>query len=204
MASFIGMAPINDPEIVALVIIDEPQGYPHQGGQIAAPVFKTLVEDTLRYLGVVSQYTYEDEKKGIVKIEPKLVSVPEVINLSPEEASKVLKLEGLKPEIKGEGKVVTGQTPAGMAKVEEGSKVILNLGKADESLVPGVVTVPDLTGKRIREVAELLGAMGLKLNPDGRGKVIRQDPIPGAKIQAGQEVKVFFSEEEEAAETLGP
>lgn len=204
VASFIGMAPINDPQIVALVIIDEPQGYPNQGGQIAAPVFKTLVEDILRYLGVVSQYTYQDEQKGIVKTEPKLISVPEVINLSPEEASKVLKLEGLKVEIKGEGKVVTGQTPAGMAKVEEGSKVILNLGKADGSLVPGAVTVPDLTGKRIREVAELLGAMGLKLNPDGHGKVVRQEPIPGAKIQAGQEVKVFFSEEEETAETLGP
>lgn len=204
VASFIGMAPINDPEIVALVIIDEPQGYPHQGGQIAAPVFKVVVEDTLRYLGVVSQYTYEEEKDGAIKTEEKLVSVPEVVNLSPEEATKVLKLEGLKTETVGEGKIVTSQTPAGMAKVKEGSKVILNLGTGDQSLIPGVVTVPDLTGKRIREVAELLGAMGLKLNPEGRGKIVRQEPIPGTKIQVGQEVKAFFSEEEDTKETLGP
>ncbi len=204
VASFIGMAPINDPEIVALVIIDEPQGYPYQGGQVAAPVFKAVVEDTLRYLGIVSQYTYEEEKNQGIKVEPKLISVPEVVNLSPEEAVKVLKVEGLKAEVKGEGKVVTSQTPAGMAKVETGTKVILNLGEADQSLIPGTVTVPDLTGKRIREVAELLSAMGLKLNPDGHGKVVRQEPIPGTKVQAGQEVKVFFTEEEETAETLGP
>lgn len=204
VASFMGIAPINNPEIVALVIIDEPQGYPNQGGQIAAPVFKAVAEDTLRYLGVVSQYTYEEENSGDIETEAKLVSVPEVVNLSLEEATKVLTLEGLKIETVGQGKVVTSQTPAGMAKVEEGSKVILNLGAGDQSLVPGMVTVPDLTGKRIREVAELLSAMGLKLDPEGHGKVVRQEPIPGTKIQAGQEVKVFFSEEEATAETLGP
>jgi cell division protein FtsI/penicillin-binding protein 2 len=62
VASFNRHAPINDPEIVALIIIDEPQGYPYQGGQIAAPVFKAVAEETLRYLGVVSQYTYGEEK----------------------------------------------------------------------------------------------------------------------------------------------
>ena len=204
VASFIGMAPINDPEIVALIIIDEPQGYPYQGGQIAAPVFKAVAEDTLRYLGVVSQYTYGEEKTQGLKVEPKLISVPEVVNLSPDEAAKVLKLEGFKVQIKGEGRVVTSQTPAGMARVEAGTEVLINLGNPDQSVAPDTVTVPDLTGKRIREVAELLSAMGLKLNPDGHGKVVRQEPIPGSKIQAGQEVKVYFSEEEEAAETLGP
>lgn len=204
VASFIGIAPINDPQIVVLVVIDEPQGYPYQGGQIAAPVFKAVAGDSLRYLGVVSQYTYEEEKNGIVKAEPKLIAVPEVINLSPEEAAKVLKLEGFKVETKGQGKVVTSQTPAGLAKVEAGSEVILNLGAADPSWVAGSVTVPDLTGKRIREVAELLGAMGLKLDPEGHGKVVRQEPIPGEKISSGNAVKVYFSEEEDAKETLGP
>ncbi len=203
MASFIGIAPVNDPQLVTLVIIDEPQGYPYQGGQVAAPVFKAVMEDSLRYLGVVAQYTSGEEKAGSSDVKPKTVVVPEVINLSPDEASKVLKLEGLKVEIKGQGKVVTQQTPAGLVKVDEGSTVLLRTGTADQSLPAGLVTVPDLTGKRIREAAELLSAMGLKLDPEGNGKVVRQEPIPGSKIQSGDVVKVYFSEEEQTQET-GP
>jgi stage V sporulation protein D (sporulation-specific penicillin-binding protein) len=203
VASFIGMAPVNDPEIVCLVIMDEPQGYPNQGGQIAAPVFKAVVEDSLRYLGVISQYTVDQEEDNKTTSQVRQVSVPEVINLTPDEATKVLKIEGFKAKLKGSGKIVTSQTPAGMAKVKEGSEVILNLGEGDASLVPGTVTVPDLTGKRVREVAELLGAMGLKLNPDGYGQVVRQEPVPGTIIKTGQEVKVFFADEE-TQETMGP
>ncbi|WP_148134302.1 stage V sporulation protein D [Candidatus Formimonas warabiya] len=204
VASFLGMAPVNDPQLVVLVILDEPQGYPYQGGQIAAPVFKAVMEDSLRYLGVVAQYAPGEEDAQGPEATVKMVTVPEVINLSAEEATKVLKLEGLKVEIKGTGKVVTEQTPAGLAKVKEGSTVLLRLGTADKSLIPGTVTVPDLTGKRIREVADLLGAMGLKLDPEGRGAVVRQEPIPGSKIKAGDAVKVYFSEEEATEETIGP
>jgi len=204
VASFIGMAPVDDPEIVALVVIDEPQGYPYYGGQLAAPIFKSVVEDSLRYLGVVTQFRPEDEQSGDQKMAEQKVVVPEVINLSPGEAAKVLRLEGLKPEIQGNGPIVTGQTPGGMARVEAGSAVLLKTGTSEQSPVPGFVTVPDLTGKRIGEVAELLGLMGLKMNPEGRGKVIQQEPVPGFKAKTGDTVKVIFSEEEPVEETIGP
>jgi membrane peptidoglycan carboxypeptidase len=54
LASFIGFAPADDPRIVVYVGLDEPKGY-YYGGQVAAPIFREVVEKTLRYLKVPSR-----------------------------------------------------------------------------------------------------------------------------------------------------
>ena len=51
-AWFVGMAPINNPRIIVAVMIDEPTGGKHFGGDVAAPVFSEVVQQTLRMLGV--------------------------------------------------------------------------------------------------------------------------------------------------------
>ncbi len=49
---FVGMAPIDKPRIVVAVMIDEPSNGVHYGGDVAAPVFSQVVQQTLRTLGV--------------------------------------------------------------------------------------------------------------------------------------------------------
>ena len=51
IASFIGFAPAQDPQVLALVIIHDPQGI-YYGGTIAAPVVRELFENILPYLGI--------------------------------------------------------------------------------------------------------------------------------------------------------
>lgn len=207
VASFIGIAPSDNPQLVVLVMVDEPQGYPYYGGTVAAPVFKGIVEDSLRYLGVATQFNPdEDKRQDQENHQPthKIITVPEVINLTEEQAKKILQLEGLKVEVKGKGSVVIGQTPGGMAKVRTGSTVLLRMGSKEQLQESGYLTVPNLTNKRIRETAELLSIMGLKINPKGYGTLVQQDPAPGAKIKVGGTVKVVFSEEESTEETIGP
>jgi cell division protein FtsI/penicillin-binding protein 2 len=51
ISSFIGYAPANDPQVLVLVVVDEPEGA-YYGGQVAAPAFKNITEKTLRYLEV--------------------------------------------------------------------------------------------------------------------------------------------------------
>jgi cell division protein FtsI (penicillin-binding protein 3) len=51
VASFAGYAPASDPVLSLIVMIDEPGGLYH-GGEVAAPVFKTIAEQVLRYLSV--------------------------------------------------------------------------------------------------------------------------------------------------------
>ena len=49
---FVGVAPVDNPRIVVAVMIDEPSGGKYFGGDVAAPVFSTTVQQTLRLLGV--------------------------------------------------------------------------------------------------------------------------------------------------------
>ena len=55
VASFIGAAPMDDPQVVCLVVVDEPGRYPVYGGTIAAPVCRGILNDVLVYLGCGSE-----------------------------------------------------------------------------------------------------------------------------------------------------
>ena len=53
VASFVGFAPADNPRLVVMVVIDEPQTHVY-GGLVAAPVFSRLTGQALRYLGVAT------------------------------------------------------------------------------------------------------------------------------------------------------
>lgn len=127
VSSFSGFAPANDPKIAVLVVIDEPGGDQHFGGVIAAPVAKSIIYDTLRYLDVKPQYT-ESEQKLMQK---PLVKVPEVRNMSLKDAIKVLAASKLKYSVDSEFEhsmesAILDQTPKPGADINEGSIIILN------------------------------------------------------------------------------
>ena len=54
ISSFIGFAPADDPQVIALAIINNPQGV-YYGGQVAAPVVRQLFENILPYLGIINE-----------------------------------------------------------------------------------------------------------------------------------------------------
>lgn len=71
-AYFAGLAPISAPRIVVAVMIDEPTGGSHYGGDVAAPVFSTIVGETLRTLNVlpdnkVKQMAFDDKKPAEIR-----------------------------------------------------------------------------------------------------------------------------------------
>ena len=92
IASFVGFAPADDPEIVCLIMMDEPQCAVRYGGTICAPVVGAVIEDTLEYMGIERQYT---EEEAIAKSN----QVPEVRTMSVEEAKKVIQNAGFKVRI---------------------------------------------------------------------------------------------------------
>ena len=199
VASFCGFAPANDPQVVALVILDEPSGALYQGGQVAAPVFKPLMEDTLRYLGVPAQELVDTDLED--DLSTKTLVVPDVSGLSYEQAEKALQAAGFKVENKNSGTYVKSQLPAGFAKVAQGSTVVLTM---TDSSSDGLVVVPDLTGRRVREAVDILGAFGLNLQAQGTGLAGEQNPIPGQKVQAGSTVTIQFAEEQTDPVSTGP
>lgn len=127
VSSFAGFAPANDPKIAVLVVIDEPGGAQYFGGVIAAPVAKSIIYDTLRYLDVKPQYTEEEQKL----MQKPLVKVPEVRNMPLKDAVKVLANSKLKYSVDTEFEhnmesTILDQTPKAGADINEGSIVILN------------------------------------------------------------------------------
>ncbi len=192
-ASFIGVAPADDPQVVILVVINEPHGALYQGGQVAAPVFQPFAEKVLSYLGVVPVYDEEresaEENLGVEEL-----SVPSVLNLPAEDAIAALQAAGFAYKTEGSGALVAAQTPAGLARADAGSEVLLRLADSTD-LAAGTVIAPDLTGKRAKEAAALLSALGLKMSSSGAGVVFEQDPIPGTELAAGTVIRVVLKDE---------
>ncbi len=194
VASFIGMVPIEDPELVCLVVVDEPSGV-YYGSQVAAPVFKAVVSDTLRYLGIAPSADADDgiEADDTESIQ---VQVPNVVNLDLESAVAMLESVGLEVSLEGDGQLVTSQVPSSLTFVESGSTVQLYTGGVTTNDA-GItyVTVPRLTGKRFAEAANLLSAMGLSMSPQGSGIAYSQSPAAGSVVESGAIITVQFQEE---------
>ncbi len=128
IASFITVAPVDDPKIVVLVIVDEPGTGKYYGGTVAAPIAREVIEETLEYLDVEPVYT-EEEKKEFVNV----VEVPDIRNMNVIDAGKTLSDLGLKynTEISdiNENEVVIDQFPTPGTKITKGSIVDLYLNE---------------------------------------------------------------------------
>lgn len=120
IASFCAFAPAEDPQVIALVLIDEPQGV-YYGGQVAGPVMKELLENILPYLGVSPQYNEEELKmKGVAP-----VTVPDFTGKAINEVKEELSKLNLTADINGDGDVVKTQLPSPGEQINQESKIIL-------------------------------------------------------------------------------
>ena len=126
VTSFLGVAPIEDPQVVVLVTLYNPTGEGgHQGGGVAAPVGGQVFSEILPYLEV-SQGN-QDEIEQVEQVQ-----VPNVEGLSIKEAEKMVKEFGLElniendsEELDKENTIVTEQTPKEGITVNKGSKVYI-------------------------------------------------------------------------------
>lgn len=120
IASFMAFAPADDPQVMALVIIDEPKGV-YYGGTVAGPVMKELLTNILPYLGIERKFT--DEELDLDEV--KSVTVPSVKGMSVSEAKNFLYKSGVSWDIKGDGDTVNEQFPDEGEVINKDSKIIL-------------------------------------------------------------------------------
>ena len=120
IASFIGFAPADDPQVIALILIDEPVGI-YYGGTVAAPVVKEVFENILPYLGIEPKYTDQElTLEGVGDVD-----IPNVLQKFLSEVRQEARELGLTLEVLGEGNIVKEQFPLPGEKVSKGTKLII-------------------------------------------------------------------------------
>lgn len=127
ISSFIGVAPVDDPKVVALVMVDEPdRNIGYYGSVVAGPVAADLLENILKYYDVEPVYT-EEELKGV---EAQTVEVPNLLGMTVKEATDSLIGHNLQSNITmevEEDKIVKSQFPKAGEKVVKNSVITLIL-----------------------------------------------------------------------------
>lgn len=172
IVSFVGIAPMNDPEYLVLVALDTPSretGIYISGGVMAAPTVGAVLADILPYLGVERTFS-ETDPAGLE------IVVEDLTNLTAQDAERKLKDMGLKAKFSGTGETVTGQIPAAGQTVPGGSEVLLYLEQVPET---AQVTVPDFTGMNRQQATDAAGALGLYVLVSGNA-----DVSPGVTVTA--------------------
>ncbi|MFE5319874.1 penicillin-binding transpeptidase domain-containing protein [Paenibacillus sp. NPDC056579] len=164
--SFIGYAPVEDPRILVTIIADEPDlgGDYHRGSEVAPPAFKEIVSQTLRYMGVPSstQQTKAPEKE--IK-----ATVPDLIGQTVEQAKTTMNKYGIAVEAIGKGPKITAQSPAPGTEIGTTQRIYLTMQDTG-----GDPTVPDLTGKSLRDALEVCSFLKVKCQSNGEGYVASQ------------------------------
>lgn len=184
--SYVGYGPIADPRIAVYVFVDGATKGPNWGGQVAGPVFKKVVSQVMRYWNIPP-----DDKDLQLKL-PEDTRVPSFINMSLQQVMEQADREGFSLRIEGDGELVRGQIPIAGANVPFGTMVIVYTGSAGQGKEE--ITLPNITGLSLREASELLALYGLRLETEGSGIALDQDPEAGAKVEPGAVIKVFFGE----------
>ena len=168
VGSFVGFAPVSNPQVVIIVVIDEPAGAYH-GGDVAAPVFREIAEQILPGMGVMPDV----ETKSTLPLIAQASVNPEREAKAREEQARVAQ-----------------QRQATMPTVDS------NGGREGEvvyaSATNKAILMPDLRGRSVRDVARTCAQLGLQMEARGEGKVFRQNPAAGREVNSGQVIYVDF------------
>ncbi len=193
IVSFVGIAPMEDPEYIVLVALDTPSretGIYISGGVMAAPTVGAVMADILPYLGVERTYSDSD-------IAGQEIVMENLAGLTAVEAQRQLRSAGLTASLFGAGETVTGQLPAAGQAVPGGSEVLLYLGEEPEQRN---VTVPDFLGMNRQQASDTAGALGLYILVTGNQEISAAVTVTGQSaakdtvVPAGTTITLEFTD----------
>ena len=189
IVSFVGVAPMDDPEYIVLVALDTPSrstGLYISGGVMAAPTVGAVLADILPYLGV-----------NQTRPEPQLTVVEDMTGMTAKEAEKQLKEQGLTAKIVGTGETVTAQIPQPGASVPSGNEILLYFGSPSETRM---VEIPDFKNMNRQQASDAAGKLGLYILAEGNTDlspqivVTAQSVAPYTKVPVGTTITLTFTD----------
>lgn len=193
IASFFGVAPMEDPEIAILIMLDTPRGIYLEGSQLAAPVAGKVFSEILPYLGFEPSYT-ADELIGAISTMPNLIggtpeSVNKLLSTNRNYSSFIIKTVG-------NGSVVTDQLPAEGSKIPNNSTIVVYLGgkaESEEVAMPNVIGMtPESANKTLTNAGFYMKANGAVDKRSGSVGATKQQYPEGTMLKKGTVVEVEF------------
>ena len=192
VASFIAIAPTENPKIVLLVTIyGLPEYGNHQGGSLAAPVASQILTEVLPYLGIPSN----DSPTITTTPNNSTIVLSDVRNKTIAEAKKILENQGFSCIVSGNNtsSLVTDQVPKPGTSLLKGASVNL-YSEGNEARISR--QVPDLKGKNLSQAKNSLKALNLNIDVTGTsGTVVSQDPMAGTSVEEGTVIKVTLNQQ---------
>ncbi|TJY43379.1 PASTA domain-containing protein [Cohnella pontilimi] len=178
VVSFIGYAPVEDPKIVLYVIVDEPQTALAGGSTVAAPIFKKIMEQSLRHLGVMPNLSKDEQNKSAasgasVARSDLTATVEDVTGMSVGQAQSELKRRSFDAVTIGKGAKVIQQLPKAGSVLPVSQPVFL-LTETN----PG--SIPDLKGLSLRDALEMCSLLKIACTVKGEGYVVSQQEVKTA------------------------
>ena len=180
VASFVGFAPVENPSVVIIVVIDEPVGRYH-GGDTAAPIFREIADQILPYLNV--------EPDGVLK-DP--APAPRLVARASGEAT-VAGMHVAAPASEEAESLASAYLPEvarrGAGRGGNGEVVYAAANRR-------ALLMPDLRGRSVRDAARICAQLGLEVEARGEGRAVRQSPGVGESVEVGQVVRIEFGRSE--------
>ena len=183
IGSFLGFAPVEDPQVAVMVIVDEAQVKPDYGGTTAAPFAAQILSEILPLLNV---------PKTDGSAERAQVTMPDVTGMNVRDARAILRELGIDSVTDGMLDTVTGQLPPAGATVTEGFCAMLYVTGESAPTAQDYTMVPDVLGKPMRETAQALREHDLLMDAQGEGLAVKQSPAAGQYAVPGDTVTVTF------------
>lgn len=186
-ASFVGMFPASDPQVVCLVVLDNPKAQAYYGAYTSAPIVKGIAEKTTTTSGALmaAETPLPDSKE--------MVATPDVRTLTLAAATATLASLDLNVTVDGGGTIVLQQTPAPGQKVARGTSIRLVTASITAPTTGGYTTVPDVRGLSLRRALNRLILARLDVYIEGSGVVVAQSPAPGQQVRPGTRVGIRCS-----------
>ena len=194
ICSTVAYAPADDPQYIAMIMVDQPTQGTLYGSVVAAPYISNLLETILPYLGVEAVYTDAELAKQATE-------APGVIWWTLDEARGYAESRGFELKVIGNGDTIYAQSPAAGTKVErDGATLIVY---TERNMEKKTVKVPDLTGKTAVAASQLLANSNLNIKISGTNHYMsgtaatayNQSIAPGTEVEIGTTVTVYFRDD---------
>jgi cell division protein FtsI (penicillin-binding protein 3) len=189
IASFVGFAPVNEPAVTILVVLDSPEGA-HHGGEVGGPVFKRIAEQVLAYLDVAHDVPMtapagsETAKNGRPTPAPGL----EKFRADANQAAANHEAANREDVARFQAVVAKKDQAENQLAAQDAHSAAPTIAFSEED----AVQIPDLSGQTVRGVTEACSRLGLIPSLLGSGVALEQSPEAGTRVIRGATVTVRF------------